>query len=491
MKLTFRGQTIVALEVGLIFSALPFQQVFIAIAFLVVLSFLVSEVLWITLVTRNPNRRFTLALTPEEVGSRHVTDADESVIEAEGNEDKETTVTISKQLNVGEELQMQIALTNSAFGEVSLSVENEFLEIVPSKLERKVKEGKLTIKFKTPYSGDYSTEKLGIEVTGPLSLVVGSCSVPLTLNLAVIPKVLSVASTSLRILSRIGIGEIPLERPGIGTEFYDLRTYQQGDDYRSINWKASARSSGLIVNQRMKELGNSFYIVLEAYSPDHFDQDRLATAFLCIANELAQLDVSFGIVVHDGLGSVTIREKIGRATRMLPIALNAALEFAGIDEEQVRKYFGYDSIELGPMSSLSMQASSHMLANSNLKTNVLSDMRKIAFGQLKNNFRKGVSLSLIELLKESAEGERPAIFYVTGMYGDSTNFVVELGTLARSVYGAEFYLINPTAPWTVSPTENEGYEEYQRYLRKLRALRSANIEYYVGEPIGVTKELLS
>lgn len=49
------------------------------------------------------------------------------------------------------------------------------------------------------------------------------------------------------------IGMHEVQQPGEGFEFYALRQYEQGDSIRSINWRASARSDDMIVNQRVKE----------------------------------------------------------------------------------------------------------------------------------------------------------------------------------------------------------------------------------------------
>jgi len=48
-------------------------------------------------------------------------------------------------------------------------------------------------------------------------------------------------------------GDYVVGQPGYGSSFFALREYQSGDPYRSINWKASARSKTFIVNQTERE----------------------------------------------------------------------------------------------------------------------------------------------------------------------------------------------------------------------------------------------
>lgn len=48
-------------------------------------------------------------------------------------------------------------------------------------------------------------------------------------------------------------GDYLVGQPGYGSSFFALREYQIGDPYRSINWKASARSKTFVVNQTERE----------------------------------------------------------------------------------------------------------------------------------------------------------------------------------------------------------------------------------------------
>lgn len=49
------------------------------------------------------------------------------------------------------------------------------------------------------------------------------------------------------------MGDYQVRSPGLGSTFFALREYQVGDSIRSINWKASARSTKLVVNQTERE----------------------------------------------------------------------------------------------------------------------------------------------------------------------------------------------------------------------------------------------
>lgn len=62
----------------------------------------------------------------------------------------------------------------------------------------------------------------------------------------------------------ITMGPHLVNRAGDGSEFHALRMYQTGDSFRSVNWKASARSRELMVNQRVHESMTRLVVFLDA-----------------------------------------------------------------------------------------------------------------------------------------------------------------------------------------------------------------------------------
>jgi len=60
------------------------------------------------------------------------------------------------------------------------------------------------------------------------------------------------------------MGEHQVNRPGDGFDFFSLREYVPGDTLRSVNWKASARSSKLMVNQMMRTTAAEVALFIDA-----------------------------------------------------------------------------------------------------------------------------------------------------------------------------------------------------------------------------------
>ncbi len=63
----------------------------------------------------------------------------------------------------------------------------------------------------------------------------------------------------------------PLPRRGPGTQLYNLRLYQPGDDSRSIHWMTTARTSQLIVRETEIEDQRRVTVILSLRAPAEFD----------------------------------------------------------------------------------------------------------------------------------------------------------------------------------------------------------------------------
>jgi Protein of unknown function DUF58 len=458
MKFTPRGQLLFAASIGLLFSLLLFHEdPFIDSAFLIVLALLVSDLLWVFVVTKDPRRWFKL--TPES----------------------QPTTNIS----VGVPSALTFSLRKKARGKITLSAGElgDVAHLTPSEMDYASAVKELKLDFATPFAGEYKLSKLGIDVVGPLSLFRGVCSVRVSAEFAVYPKVATAALESLALLGRIGIGEVPINTPGIGTEFYDIRKYAPGDDYRQINWKATARVGDLIVNERLREVGTRYYIILEAYSPNYFDRDRLATAFLDIANQFARMQINFGFLVLDGTGVLVAERTVATPSENLPYALNCALEFASFDTKM--ESYLLSKNDPRAVSSYKLIMSSKKLQSEGFET--LAKLQSFGGMELQNEINGG------EVMRSIQRGgtEQPNIIYISGMHGDSTDRIVELAARCKASLGVSFCAVNPTAPWVVARTEEEGYDEYIQYLKKLKVLRYASVLYETGDPVSILSKLMA
>ena len=54
-----------------------------------------------------------------------------------------------------------------------------------------------------------------------------------------------------------------LRRIGHSMEFEQIKEYVSGDDYRTVNWKATARKGGLMVNNYTEEKSQQLYCIID------------------------------------------------------------------------------------------------------------------------------------------------------------------------------------------------------------------------------------
>lgn len=84
-------------------------------------------------------------------------------------------------------------------------------------------------------------------------------------EVAVYPSIIQMKRYELRAMRHIAheTGIKKMRRIGHSYEFEQIKNYVQGDDYRSINWKASSRRAALMVNQYEDERSQQVYCIVD------------------------------------------------------------------------------------------------------------------------------------------------------------------------------------------------------------------------------------
>jgi uncharacterized protein (DUF58 family) len=82
-------------------------------------------------------------------------------------------------------------------------------------------------------------------------------------------KVFPIDQTARRLLepieTQLAYGDLVSSQRGAGLEFADLREMQYGDDPRHINWRATARSRGLWINDRHPERNSDVVLFIDTF----------------------------------------------------------------------------------------------------------------------------------------------------------------------------------------------------------------------------------
>ena len=171
----------------------------------------------------------------------------------------------------GDENEVSIRVESSYTYPVSLEVIDEIPIVfqkrdVDFRTKLQANEGKtITYRLRPTRRGVYSFGYVRVFVTGRIGLVSRRYTCAEPLDIKVYPSYLMLHQYELLAMSdnltELGIKRV--RRVGHHTEFEQIKEYVKGDDYRTINWKASARRHELMVNVYQDERSQQIYNVID------------------------------------------------------------------------------------------------------------------------------------------------------------------------------------------------------------------------------------
>ncbi|MFQ5651040.1 MAG: DUF58 domain-containing protein [bacterium] len=107
-------------------------------------------------------------------------------------------------------------------------------------------------------------------------------------------------------LTELGIKKI--RRLGHTLEFEHIRGYVEGDDYRTINWRATARKGDIMVNQYQDEKSQQLYSVIDMGRVMKMPFARMSLLDYAINASLVIANIA--LRKHDKAGIITFSEKV-------------------------------------------------------------------------------------------------------------------------------------------------------------------------------------
>jgi uncharacterized protein (DUF58 family) len=126
-------------------------------------------------------------------------------------------------------------------------------------------------------------------------------------------------------LSEVGIKKI--RRIGHSMEFEQIKEYVHGDDYRTVNWKATARRSQLMVNHFVDEKSQQIYCVIDKGRLMKMPFEGMSLLDYAINASLVLTNVA--LFKQDRAGIITFSEQPGDLliADKKPTQMQAALHF--------------------------------------------------------------------------------------------------------------------------------------------------------------------
>jgi uncharacterized protein (DUF58 family) len=114
-----------------------------------------------------------------------------------------------------------------------------------------------------------------------------------------------------RLNSQQGLRKI--RRIGHSYEFEQIKNYVRGDDYRSLNWKATGRAAKLMVNQYEDERSQQVYCLIDKSRAMKMPFNGLSLLDYAINTSLAISNVA--LKKYDRAGLITFSDKIGATVK--------------------------------------------------------------------------------------------------------------------------------------------------------------------------------
>ncbi|MEO0789090.1 MAG: DUF58 domain-containing protein [Bacteroidota bacterium] len=193
---------------------------------------------------------------------------------------------------------------------VQLQVRDFFLDF---KLKPKGKK-RMSYEIRPRERGAFLFGNIRLFVETSLRLAQRRITVEAEAELPVYPSIVKMKEYELQAFSYVSTGGVKkMRRLGKSYEFDQIKNYVVGDDYRSINWRATGRRAELMVNQYEDERAQQIYCVIDKSRSMLMPFNGLSLLDHAINASLALSNVV--LRKHDRAGLITFSDKIGSVIR--------------------------------------------------------------------------------------------------------------------------------------------------------------------------------
>ncbi len=225
----------------------------------------------------------------------------------------------------GDTNQVKISLTNHFSFKIRVVVIDElpvqlqirdFTEIL---LLKAYQEKQFSYKIRPVVRGEYHFGALNVLINSPLSLITRRYTFNNKAMTKVYPSFIEMRKFELLAISNrlTEVGVKKIRKIGHQMEFDQIRDYITGDDYRTINWKATARKGHVMVNQYQDEKSQQVYSLIDMGRNMKMPFEGMSLLDYAINTSLVLSNIS--MLKHDKAGIVTFSNTINS---MVPAAKN-------------------------------------------------------------------------------------------------------------------------------------------------------------------------
>ena len=158
--------------------------------------------------------------------------------------------------------------------------------------------------------GSYLFSDLFVFTSTFLHVVQRKNIIPQVDEVSAYPSILQMKKIDLKVFSKTAsVGIKKIRRLGHNNEFEQIKNYIQGDDLRTVNWKATSRRHELMVNQYQDERSQHIYSIIDKSRAMRMPFDDLSLLDYAINSTLAFSNVA--MKKGDKVGLHTFSNKLG------------------------------------------------------------------------------------------------------------------------------------------------------------------------------------
>jgi uncharacterized protein (DUF58 family) len=171
-------------------------------------------------------------------------------------------------------------------------------------------EEKIVYSVKPMTRGEYAYGNINVFIKGPLMLAKRRFVFPAAKTIKVYPSYIQMRRYQLLAvnnrLQEAGVKRV--RKLGHSMEFEQIKEYVRGDDYRTINWKATARKTDLMVNNFTDERSQQIYCVINKSRSMKMPFEGMTLLDYAINASLVLSNVA--LVKQDKAGLITFAESL-------------------------------------------------------------------------------------------------------------------------------------------------------------------------------------
>lgn len=235
-----------------------------------------------------------------------------------------------QRFNNGEENEVQLQFINNYNFEIDVRVVDEIPDIFQQQnwyrdLTLKSSENKFLQYSLQPFErGEFTFGNILAFVSSPFQIVQRKFTFPAQQIIQVYPSFSKLKQYKLFGTTNhlTEVGNKRLRKLGNSIEFEQIKDYVRGDDYRKINWKATARKNQLMVNTYVDEKSQQIYCVIDKSRNMKMPFDGLSLLDYAINASLILSNVA--LQKQDKVGLISFAEKMN--TFLLAERYNVQME---------------------------------------------------------------------------------------------------------------------------------------------------------------------